>query len=87
MGSLSPLKFITMQHYAINYDPFLIDFLRKKKVRFFVTDADIIGIILDDVNDTAFFNLISEFKDWLPDNINDMTINRNGNGSLYHAGK
>lgn len=74
-----------MQTYAINYDAFLCEFLHKKNINHFITDADIIVIKLDDINDTSFFNLIKDFKDWLPDNGNDMTLNKSGNGSLYHV--
>lgn len=71
--------------YHFNYDPFFLEFLRVNRIKHSTSDADIISFELEGYNDTPLFELMMEFCEWRKDNENDMTLNRNGNGSKYHA--
>lgn len=76
-----------VQSRFLNYSPMVMEFLTSKGIKFYVTDADIVcfDIESDSHNDTEFFILGVEYANWLSANANDMTINANGNGSLYHS--
>ena len=61
-------------------------FLASKGIIADTSDADIMCIQLDGYDDTNFVNLILEYAQWLKDNVSDMTINPNADGSRYHQG-
>jgi hypothetical protein len=66
---------------AIEFRNF-IEFLTIKGIPTDASDADIMCIKLN--GEIDLFTLGMEFNQWLYHNRNDMTINPDGDGSLYH---
>jgi hypothetical protein len=50
--------------YAIEWQGYLLtEFLDREKIEYFVSEADMVCIVMHEWNDTEFFNLISKFKE------------------------
>lgn len=76
-----------MKQYAIEENGNFFEYLKRKRkdIEFFVTDADITGVNIQAPNDTIFFEIVMDYAKWIEEVKNDKTINKNGNGNLYHA--
>jgi len=70
-----------IKQYKINYSHMTEQFLISKGIRYFVTDADIIGF---SINNVIIELLNLELIQYRKDNQNNMAINPTGDGLLYH---